>query len=128
MRRHAIYVIGGVEIDLDDPKFSPAEAGDLNQRFYELGRILPDLVHTKEPDPYGEFEYCFFNPGRTYDLSYPCGHSYHATENNWFRPQCGVCGKAMEKEAAAPKTMWRRRAIKKKPAVVALLTGSGDKK
>jgi hypothetical protein len=128
MGRQKIYMVGGVEVDLGDPKFAPAEVVVLNQKLYELGHILPDLVKVKEPEPYGNYEYQFFNPGRTYDFTYPCGHQYHMTENNWYRPQCEVCGKAMEKEAAAPKTMWRRREIKKpKPAIVQMLTGSGTK-
>lgn len=121
------YIVGGVEINLDDPEFSGQKARLLNQLLFNLRAQLPDLVELKEPAPYGKYEYNFFNPGHCYDLKYACGHVYHATADNWFRPRCAVCGAAMEKEFATVDTMWRRRELPKpKKLLDVILTGKKE--
>ena len=124
MQRYNTYVVGGVEVDLNAPKFSAQKARMLNQLLFDLRGALPDVVIMKEPAPYGKYEYNFHVLDRCYDLRYECGHEYYATTDNWFQPRCPVCGAAMEKEFAQKGTMWNRREIPTKKGVLAAALSS----
>ena len=115
-------------MDLNAPEFAGAKARALNQLLYELRALLPEIVKTKETLPYGKYEYNFRVSGRCYDLKFPCGHEYHATEDNWFQPRCPICGAEMETKVGTTSGWSRREKALPKRTLKLLFTGAKEVK
>jgi len=113
MPQYHVWLVGGKEYNPGDLK-NRLDAQEAERAFSLLHRLYPDVIRCREEEPYGT-ELFLFKPGagRSYIISFPCGHEYVASDGNWHHPRCKICYEAMKDRIDRKEPGWEMKSLEK---------------